>query len=134
MRTLSAGIAARGVPPERIATEIFGPVAATASGVVGGAGRAPHQPDGPPGQGPAVTFARSNLTVAWQPDHSSLVELAEACDVPVSFACRTGVCHYCETELLTGDVKYEITPLEPAPDGRVLVCCSQPRTEVTLDL
>jgi ferredoxin len=81
-----------------------------------------------------VTFARSSLTVAWDPNYSSLLELAEACDVPVRFSCRTGVCDYCETGILTGDVTYDPKPLEPPPDGRALVCCSQPSTEVTLEL
>jgi ferredoxin len=81
-----------------------------------------------------VTFLRSNLTVAWDPNYSSLLELAEACDVPVRFSCRTGVCHYCETGILAGTVAYDPKPLEPPPDGRALVCCSQPRTEVTLEL
>jgi ferredoxin len=53
-----------------------------------------------------VTFTRSGLTVAWAPSYTSLLELAEACDVPVRFSCRTGVCHYCETGLLTGTLAY----------------------------
>jgi ferredoxin len=53
-----------------------------------------------------VTFTRSGLTVAWEPSYTSLLELAEACDVPVRFSCRTGVCHYCETGLLTGTLAY----------------------------
>jgi ferredoxin-NADP reductase/MOSC domain-containing protein YiiM len=134
MRTLSAGLIARGVPREQITTETFGPVAVTAPGIVGGAQRAPHRPDGPRGDGPAVTFARSGLSVAWKPGYGSLLELAEACDVPVSFGCRTGVCHYCEAEMLSGEVTYKVTPLEPPVDGRVLMCCSEPRTEVTLEL
>jgi ferredoxin-NADP reductase/MOSC domain-containing protein YiiM len=134
MRTLSAGLTARGVPPEQVTTETFGPIAVTPSGIVGGSARAPHEPDGPPGEGPAVTFARSGLTVAWEPGYSSLLDFAEACDVPVAFGCRTGVCHYCETEMLTGEVTYKITPLEPPADGRVLMCCTEPRTEVTLEL
>jgi ferredoxin-NADP reductase/MOSC domain-containing protein YiiM len=134
MRTLSAGLTARGVAPERIITETFGPVAVAVSGIVGAGERAPHQPEGPPGHGPAVTFARSGLTVAWEPGYSTLLELAEACHVPVSFGCRTGVCHYCETEMLTGEVTYKVTPLEPPPDGRVLMCCTEPSTEVTLEL
>ncbi|HSC03939.1 MAG TPA: MOSC and FAD-binding oxidoreductase domain-containing protein [Solirubrobacteraceae bacterium] len=134
MRTLSAGLTARGVPPEQITTETFGPIAVTASGIVGGSARAPHQPEGPPGDGPAVTFARSGLTVAWEPGYSSLLDFAEACDVPVAFGCRTGVCHYCETEMLTGDVTYKVQPLEPPAEGRILMCCTQPRTELTLEL
>jgi ferredoxin-NADP reductase/MOSC domain-containing protein YiiM len=134
MRSLSAGLTAHGVRPEQISTETFGPIAVAAPGIVGGSARTPHPPDGPPGDGPAVTFARSGLTVAWEPGYASLLELAEACDVPVGFGCRTGVCHYCETEMLTGEVTYKLTPLEPPAAGRVLMCCSEPRTEVTLEL
>ncbi len=134
MRTLSAALTARGVPPEQMATEIFGAAPLLAPGVVKGDRPPPHPPDGPSGRGPTVTFARSNLTVAWDPSYSSLLELAEACDVPASFSCRTGVCHYCETGVLTGEVTYRTEPLEPPPDGRVLVCCSQPAEDVTLEL
>ena len=60
--------------------------------------------------------------------------MAEACDVPVRWACRTGVCHQCESGLVSGEVDYEPEPLEPPTAGRVLVCCSRPRTDVALDL
>ncbi|HET7050242.1 MAG TPA: MOSC and FAD-binding oxidoreductase domain-containing protein [Solirubrobacteraceae bacterium] len=133
MRELSAGLTARGIPPERISMEIFGTVEASAPGVVGDR-PAPHQPAGRPGQGPVVTFSRSNLAVAWDPSYSSLLEFAEACDVPVSFGCRTGVCHYCESGLVDGEVTYKTEPLEPPEEGRVLVCCTEPAGEVTLAL
>ena len=96
--------------------------------------RAPHQPDGPAGHGEPITFARSNLTVPWHDDYPNLLEFAEACDVPVSFSCRTGVCHYCESGILSGDVTYTTDPLEPPPEGRVLLCCSRPSSELALDL
>jgi ferredoxin-NADP reductase len=134
MRTISAALTARGVPPEHVAMEIFGAAPLLTPGVVSGERPAPHQPAGPPGSGPAVTFARSNLTVAWDPSHSSLLEFAEACDVPASFSCRTGVCHYCETGLLAGEVAYSTRPLEPPADGRVLVCCAKPTAELMLEL
>jgi hypothetical protein len=35
------------------------------------------------------------------------LELAEACDVPVRWSCRTGVCHTCECGLISGSVKYD---------------------------
>jgi ferredoxin len=87
-----------------------------------------------PGAGPQVAFARSDLAVAWDDRYASLLELAEACDVPVSFSCRTGVCHSCESGLLTGDVSYDPEPLEPAPPGTLLMCCSRPDADVSLDL
>jgi ferredoxin-NADP reductase/MOSC domain-containing protein YiiM len=134
MRAMGAALAARGTPPDRVATEAFGAVAVAASGIVKAGDREPHEPDGPPGTGPVVTFSRSDVAVAWDDRFGSLLDLAEACDVPVGFGCRIGVCHNCESGLLSGDVSYDTEPLEPPPEGRVLVCCSHPASELTLDL
>jgi ferredoxin-NADP reductase/MOSC domain-containing protein YiiM/ferredoxin len=134
MRTIGAALTARGVAPERIATEVFGAVAAYSSGIVKAGDRPPHAPDGPPGTGPIVTFSRSNLAVPWDDRYPSLLDLAEACDVPVGFGCRNGTCHNCESSLLAGEVTYDTEPLEAPPDGRVLVCSTRPSSELTLDL
>jgi ferredoxin-NADP reductase/MOSC domain-containing protein YiiM/ferredoxin len=134
MREIGAALAALGVAPERIATEVFGTIAIHSSGIVKTTDRAPHAPDGPPGSGPIVTFSRSDLAVPWDERYPSLLDFAEACDVPVGFGCRNGTCHNCESGLLAGDVTYHIEPLEPPPDGRVLVCSSRPDSELTLDL
>ena len=133
MHELSAGLAAGGVPPERISMEIFGTVEASRNGVLGDR-PAPHQPAGRPGQGPVVTFSRSNLAVEWDSSYSNLLEFAEACDVPVGFGCRIGVCHNCESGLVDGEVTYTLEPLERPEDGRVLVCCTEPAGEITLEL
>jgi ferredoxin len=92
-----------------------------------------HPPAGPPGTGPAVTFARSGLTVPFPDAPSTLLELAEACAVPVRWSCRTGVCHNCMTTLLSGEVRYDPEPLDPPDAGQVLLCCSTPADEVVLD-
>ena len=134
MRAIGAALAARGVGPERIATEIFGAVAIHSSGIVKTGDRAPHLPDGPPGSGPIVTFSRSDLAVPWADRYPSLLDFAEACDVPVGFGCRNGTCHNCESGLLAGEVTYYIEPLEPPPADRVLVCSTRPTSELTLDL
>jgi ferredoxin-NADP reductase/MOSC domain-containing protein YiiM/ferredoxin len=134
MQSLSAALIARGTMPEHVAMEVFGAKAVTFAPGLDGDHPPPHPPSGPPGPGAAVTFSRSNLTLPWDPSYGNLLEFAEACDVPVSFGCRIGVCHYCETGLLTGEVSYATAPLEP-PDGEhVLLCCSQPTGEVTLEL
>ncbi len=134
MRATGAGLIARGVAPERVATEVFGAVAIHSSGIVKAGDRAPHPPDGPPGPGPVVTFSRSDLAVPWHDRYPSLLDFAEACDVPVAFGCRNGTCHNCESGLLAGEVTYDIEPLDPPPDGRVLVCSTRPISELTLDL
>jgi ferredoxin-NADP reductase/ferredoxin len=134
MRDIGAALAARGVKPDQIAIEAFGSVPIHASGIVTSGHRSPHAPDGAPGSGPTVTFVRSNLAVKWGDQYPSLLDFAEACDVPVGFGCRNGTCHNCESSILAGNVTYTSEPLEPPPDGRILVCCSQPASEVTLDL
>jgi ferredoxin-NADP reductase/MOSC domain-containing protein YiiM len=134
MRSLSAALITRGTRPEHVAMEIFGAAAVVTAPGLATERPAPHPPTAPPGDGPAVTFTRSNLTVPWDPSYPNLLELAEACDVPVSFGCRNGVCHYCESGLLAGEVAYVTEPLEAPAAEHVLVCCAQPTTEVTLEL
>jgi ferredoxin-NADP reductase/MOSC domain-containing protein YiiM len=128
MRELSAGLLSVGAPDDGIHTEIFG------SEPLEGVRRAPHRPPGPAGTGPDVAFTTSALTVRWDPAFSSLLELAEACDIPVAWSCRTGVCHTCECELVEGDVDYRPEPLDPPENGRALVCCSRPTSDVALAL
>jgi ferredoxin-NADP reductase/MOSC domain-containing protein YiiM/ferredoxin len=134
MHDLAAALTANGVAPDRVSTEVFGPSDVYRSGIVGLRKRAPHAPDGGPGTGPLVLFSRSNLSVRWDPSFGTMLDLADACDVPVGFGCRTGVCHQCESGLVSGAVEYAPEPLEPPEAGRVLMCCSQPRTDVALDL
>lgn len=54
--------------------------------------------------------------------------------MPVRWSCRTGVCHTCETGLLSGDIDSDPEPLDPPADGTVLICCARPRTDLVLDL
>ena len=123
-----------GIAPDRVHTELFGALPAINPGLSDVRRATPHQPPGPEGTGPRVAFARSGLTVRWSDEHGSLLGLADACDVPTRYSCRTGVCHTCVTPLLSGAVAYAPEPLEPPPDGEVLVCCSRPDTDVVLDM
>jgi ferredoxin-NADP reductase/MOSC domain-containing protein YiiM len=134
MDEISAALAALGVDASRLHTEPFGPAPGLTPGIAVTPARAPHPPAGKPGRGPAIEFARSDLAIPWDGDYGSLLELAEACDVPVRWSCRTGVCHTCETTLIAGEVKYSPEPIEPPAQGSVLLCCSQPQDDLVLDL
>ena len=70
----------------------------------------------------------------WDPDYASLLELAEACDVPVRWSCRTGVCHSCETAIVSGGVAYAPDPVDAPGADSALVCCAQPLGDLVLDL
>jgi ferredoxin-NADP reductase/MOSC domain-containing protein YiiM/ferredoxin len=123
-----------GLDQAAIHTELFGALASINPGITGQVSRPPHQPPGPPGPGPLVTFARSGIAVPFGDDWHSVLDLADACDVPTRWSCRTGVCHTCVTPLLSGDITYAPDPLEPPADGQVLICCARPRADIVLDM
>jgi ferredoxin-NADP reductase/MOSC domain-containing protein YiiM len=127
LRELTAALLAWGIEPERLHREVFGPEPREDA-------PDPHPPAGPPGNGPEVAFSRSALTIAWDDRYGSLLELAEACDVPADWSCRTGVCHRCESGLVDGEVAYSPEPLDDPAPGQVLLCCSRPSGPVTIDL
>jgi ferredoxin-NADP reductase len=122
-----------GLQTEKIHSEVFGGLPRLNPGVVPAPAKMPHPPEGPAGSGPAVTFARSGVTAQWSDRYNSLLELAEACDVPTRWSCRTGVCHNCVTGMLAGQVSYSPEPLEMPDAGDILLCCSKPQEEVVLD-
>jgi ferredoxin-NADP reductase len=139
MADIKEALAALGVAPQRIHLEIFNGGESLNPGVVGAATRAPHLPkdlsEHDADTGPLVSFARSGIAVHWKASaYQSILELAEACDVPVRWSCRTGVCHNCESGLVSGAVAYGPEPLDKPADGNLLICCSQPTSDVVIDL
>jgi ferredoxin-NADP reductase/MOSC domain-containing protein YiiM len=134
LTSMKSALMTWGVCGSRVFTENFGASEPINPGIRTVQARPPHQPSGTAGNGPQVSFTRSGLTVAWGPAWDSLLELAEACDVPVRWSCRTGVCHSCECALIGGAIDYCPEPLEAPADGNVLLCCSQPRGDIEIDL
>ncbi|MFL6100093.1 MAG: MOSC domain-containing protein [Actinomycetales bacterium] len=134
MTEMTDALVSLGIAPARVHTELFGARSAINPGVTDVRRVTPHPPPGPPGTGPLVTFARSGLTLRWPAAQRTLLELADACEVPTRWSCRTGVCHTCVTPLLSGAVAYSPEPLEPPGPGEVLICCSRPQSDVVLDL
>jgi ferredoxin-NADP reductase/MOSC domain-containing protein YiiM len=134
MNGLVADFTGWGVARDRLHTENFGSGPSMTPGVAATSQRSPHPPEGASDIGPLITFTRSNLAVHWGSASHSLLELAEACDVPVRWSCRTGVCHNCETGLISGSVIYRPDPVEPPAEGNLLICCSQPQGDIVLDL
>ena len=135
MADMKGALALLGVAPERIHVEIFNGSESMTPGVVGAVTKAPHLPAADANTGPLVSFARSGIAAHWNGSaYQSILELAEACDVPVRWSCRTGVCHSCESGLVSGVVVYGPEPLDKPADGNLLVCCSQPTRDVVVDL
>ncbi len=132
MKEVLAGL---GVAPERMHAELFNGNESLTPGVVGATTRAPHLPEHDADTGPLVSFARSGVAAHWNPSvYQSVLELAEACDVQVRWSCRTGVCHNCESGLVSGEVDYAPEPLDQPAGGNLLVCCARPVGDVVIDL
>ena len=134
LKQLTQGLKTWGADSTRIHQEVFGPEASFTPGIAQSTRPPVHAPAGKPGIGPQISFTRSGLTVPWDSRFSTLLELAEACDVPTRWACRSGVCHTCECALIGGTVQYQPDPLEPPAPGNLLICCSRPSGDVEVDL
>jgi len=135
MAEMKEALANLGVESQQIHNEIFNGGESRTPGVVDAATRAPHLPKDDANTGPLVSFARSGIAAHWKASgYQSILELAEACDVPVRWSCRTGVCHNCESGLILGSVTYQPDPLDPPAEGNLLICCSQPREDVVIDI
>jgi len=134
MQDMAAALAICGLADGNIHQELFGARSAITPGIAAASTVAPHLPPGPAGSGPVVSFARSAVSAPWAGQYHSLLEFAEACDVPTRWSCRTGVCHTCETPLVSGTVRYDDTPLDPPADGNVLLCIAAPADDVVVDL
>jgi ferredoxin len=82
-----------------------------------------------------VEFARAGKRVSGGPA-LPLLDLAEANDLELGYACRTGNCGECKVRVLRGDVSATtdvgLTPLERAA-GFVLACVASPRSDCVLD-
>jgi ferredoxin-NADP reductase/MOSC domain-containing protein YiiM/ferredoxin len=135
MADMNAALAQLGVSPDHIHVEIFNGGVSSTPGIAGGVTKNPHRPPADLETGALVSFARSGVAAHWNPSvYQSLLELAEACDVPVRWACRAGVCHNCESGLVSGEVAYGPQPLDLPATGNLLICCSQPVGDVVVDL
>ena len=136
MAAMKEALSVLGVARERIFVELFTGGESMTPGVVDEkTTRRPHRPEHDAGTGALVSFARSGIAAHWNASaYGSLLELAEACDVPVRWSCRTGVCHNCESGLVSGDVAYDPEPLDAPAAGNLLVCCSRPIRDVVIDL
>jgi ferredoxin-NADP reductase len=137
MADVRSALVSLGLVPNAIHSEIFGARSAINPGIVASDHPEPHQPPGSPGSGPLITFARSGLGVRWAPGtpgQATILELAEACDVPTRWSCRIGVCHTCSTAVLAGHPTYVTEPLELPAADEVLICCAAPDDDLVLDL
>ncbi|MBY6310508.1 FAD-binding oxidoreductase [Alcaligenes faecalis] len=150
-----------GVARERIHYEFFGPATVLENALAGDVAASLVQPE-QPATGPAVlssatasvsepeslaavdvtaadatqtvTFLPDGRQAQWHDDCPSLLDLAEETGLNPDFNCRAGLCNTCMCTLVSGEVNYFEEPLDPVPEGKVLLCCSRPRGPVAVEL
>ncbi|MGR7950996.1 2Fe-2S iron-sulfur cluster-binding protein [Alcaligenes sp. RM2] len=81
-----------------------------------------------------VTFLPDGRQAQWHEDCPSLLDLAEETGLSPDFNCRAGLCNTCMCTLVSGEVDYFEEPLDPVPEGKILLCCSRPRGPVAVEL
>jgi ferredoxin len=81
-----------------------------------------------------VVFGRSGVSVDWNRDTASLLDLAEQAGLAPEFSCRSGICNTCRCVIREGEVEYIEDPLDPPDAGEVLICSSRPKGRVVPDL
>ncbi len=136
MQALYGILTGLGVRKERIAYEFFGPASllseaaqtTTRSAIAAAAEPATE------GDGPLIILRKSRRSLAWDGASESILAFLESQGIEPEFSCRAGVCGTCEQGLVSGEVDYFEEPLEELPDGRLLLCCTKPKSSIMLDL
>ncbi|MDK1388008.1 FAD-binding oxidoreductase [Sinorhizobium sp. 8-89] len=125
-----------GVRKERIAYEFFGPASLLSETAPATARPALTRTAEPTtgDDGVHLVLQKSGRILAWDGTSGSILAFLEAQGIEPEFSCRAGVCGTCEQGLVSGEVDYFEEPLEEMPDGRVLLCCTRPKSSIVLDL
>ncbi|WP_440056047.1 class I ribonucleotide reductase maintenance protein YfaE [Pseudoalteromonas sp. T1lg65] len=85
---------------------------------------------------PNFTITIENITepLNHRAPSCSILETLESAKVEVAYQCREGFCGACRAKLLDGETRYNQEPLAFVRDGEILLCCSQPITDIKIEL
>ena len=133
IRSLYCGLLGLSVPEDRLHYEFFGPASVLKESAEPADHAAPTVETELAG-GIEVAFARSGVTVSWDPDCESILDLAERHGLSPDYSCRSGICHTCMCGLVEGEVEYFEEPLDEPDPGSVLICCARPKTNLVIEI
>lgn len=129
-----------GINAERIHYEFFGPATVLRDDeqqaplpATAGPATLPQASDST-AQASTVQFLPAGVSIAWDPDCHSLLDLAEKSGLAPVFNCRAGICGTCQAGLREGQVEYFEEPLDPPTQGTLLLCCTRPVGPVVVEL
>jgi ferredoxin-NADP reductase len=124
VKDLQAGLTSWGVPKTSIHFEAFGP--ATVKKCTVDSKKVDTQKVN-------ICFTKSGKTLSWDPNLTSLLELAEKNSIPLDSGCRAGNCGTCLTAIKNGEVTYLTEPGSLPEAGSCLACIAIPKGDLTLD-
>jgi ferredoxin len=122
MDSLKEGLAAWGVPKEKVHFEDFSPPREAAKLDAGSA------------TGPPITFKKSGKTVNWNTAAKNLLEFALANEVPIDAGCWLGNCGTCQRAVVKGEFDYAGRKVDFSCEaGSCLTCCAVPKGAMEID-
>lgn len=126
MESVVKGLAAWGVPDDRVHYEAFGPASVKKA--------APPPPAPVPGAKPiTITFGKSGKTANWDPAAGSLLAFADSQGAAIPSGCCAGQCGTCLTAIRSGDVTYVQEPGNKPEPGSCLACVCVPKGDLVLE-
>ena len=134
MTDMHDALTAAGLDPARIHTELFGALPSINPGLTGQARRPPHQPPGPRGTGPLVTFARSGLSTPFAASRRQRARTRRRLRRPHPLELPHRRLPHLPHPPAVRRGHLRPGPAGAPPDGEVLICCAQPRTDIVLDM
>jgi len=126
MESLYSGLLDWGVEELRISFEQFGPSTIRKAGAK--SKDVSHDEPDP------ISFVESDEVVLWSSSYESLLELAEANDIPIESGCRAGSCGTCETAIVSGKVRYLNGQEVSCHPGCCLPCIAVPDGALELEV
>ncbi|MDH3258832.1 MAG: 2Fe-2S iron-sulfur cluster-binding protein, partial [Deltaproteobacteria bacterium] len=131
LQSLMKDLQVWGVPKERIRFELFGPAALLKEGT---RPKRLKKKNDLGEEAFEVAFLQSGITAKWDSEYANLLDFSEDHGVFPDFGCRSGICNTCMYDLLEGEVDYAFEPLNPPPQGRVLLCCTRAKSDLVIDV
>lgn len=126
MAAVREQLGAIGCDPRRVHEESF---------VFGSGAAEPEVPVDPSARTWRITFARSGRTIDCD-GSTTILAAARKAGIPLPSSCTKGLCGTCKSRKLDGSVEMNhqggIRPRE-IEAGMVLLCCSKPRSDVTVE-
>lgn len=81
-----------------------------------------------------IKLSKTGRELTWSKGSGKLLDLLEDSGLNPDHSCRVGTCGTCETGITSGNFEYDPEPFIEPSDGRILICCARPLSDMELEL